>query len=107
VQDIESSRDFIDVRDAVRAYSILAEKGEAGQLYNIANSKAISVKQVLNTICAEVSVDPSTIRTSAFDAAVPYQRASIEKISKKTGWKPVYSFQRTIQDMVDCKLKSC
>ena len=50
VGNLSARRDFTDVRDVVRAYRLIMEKGEVGQVYNIAAGKAYSIQQLLDTL---------------------------------------------------------
>jgi len=95
-------RDFIDVRDAVRAYVSLAEKGVPGEAYNVASGRAMQVKKGVGIVLDEAGVDADVVREnpSASGSDIPYQNASIAKIRKKTGWVPEYSFEKSIKDMI-------
>lgn len=99
---LNTYRDFIDVRDAVRAYVMLIEKGTPGEIYNVASGKATQIKKALIEILTISKVIPQVIeKTASSKSNIPYQKASIEKIKKKAGWKPVYSFEQSIKDMIE------
>lgn len=101
VKNLDTFRDFLDVRDAVRAYVLLAEQGVAGQIYNVASGQAIKIKSVLKAVLERVGVSPeiiSDVQDSAQD--VPYQKGKIDKIRKETGWIPAYTFEDSIRDMI-------
>ncbi len=103
VGNLDARRDFTDVRDIVRAYVALAEKGEAGQTYNVGSGKAISIKEVLDVILSkakckiEVQKDPARMRPSD----VPLHCADTSKINKKTGWTPIIPLEKTIEDTLN------
>lgn len=46
--NLDAKRDFVDVRDAARAFALLAEKGEAGQTYNVCSGNAVAIQQCLS-----------------------------------------------------------
>ncbi len=104
---LDSKRDFSDVRDVVRAYWMAIEKGEPGEVYNICSGKSVSMEWLLNKLLSmasdnvrktiKVKSDPSRFRPS--DVKVLEGDAS--KFSKRTGWKPEYTLEQTLQDLMD------
>ena len=57
VRNPQVRRDFSDVRDVVRAYALLLEKGKPGEAYNVASGKAISVRQIVLSLALFSSRD--------------------------------------------------
>ena len=53
VGNIETARDFLDVRDVVRAYITLAEKGEPGEIYNVCSGTPRRIRDVLQSLIVE------------------------------------------------------
>jgi len=104
VGDLSARRDFSDVRDIVRGYRLLAQKGERGQAYNLASGHSVPVQLVLDTLLqlarvknVEVKVDQARIRpTQVLDV-----RGSIEKIQQRTGWKPEIGLEKTLRDSLN------
>ena len=47
VNNLKAQRDFVDVRDAVRAYEIILTKGESGEIYEIASGKSCSLYDII------------------------------------------------------------
>lgn len=100
--DITIIRDFVDVRDVVRAYYLLLIKGEKGEIYNICSGKGIMLKDVVKVIADEVGVkirtkiNPDFIRPNDSKEIV----GSAYKIESEIGWKREYEFNKTIEDMV-------
>ncbi len=100
--DLSIIRDFVDVRDVVKAYHLLLTKGRKGEVYNICSGKGISLKEVVDIIADEVGVNvvtrinPEFIRPNDNMEIVgsPY------KIESELGWKREYMFRQTIADMV-------
>lgn len=103
VGNLSAKRDFTDVRDVVRAYSMLISKGMAGETYNIGSGKAIAIEDVLKVILenskADIQVEVDKTRFRPVD--VPIIEANIDKINQLTGWNPQIPLIRTIQDTLD------
>ena len=56
VGNLESRRDFLDVRDVTRAYRMLLEKGKSGEAYNIASGELLQIQTVLNILAQAAGV---------------------------------------------------
>ncbi len=103
VGNLEAMRDFTDVRDIVKAYLLLAEKGKSGQTYNVGRGKAVKISALLDMILdhseipIEVKRDESRMRPSD----VPLHVADISKIKNDTGWEPKISLDDTIKDTLN------
>lgn len=100
VGNLSAKRDFTDVRDVVRAYCMLMEKGQAGETYNVGSGHSIAIQEILNQILAksdkkiEVYQDPTKFRP----VDVPIIEADISKLQAATGWKPEISLDQTITE---------
>ena len=106
VGNLSARRDFTDVRDIVRAYHMIAEKGKAGEAYNIASGRAHSIRHLLDILLGlteieiDVRVDPSRLRP----VDVPEIRGDASKLQRDTGWKPELTFEDTLRDVLaDCR----
>jgi len=103
VGNLEAKRDFTDVRDIVRAYRLLAEKGKSGEIYNIGSGVSVSIADVLDKIIglskADITIeqDPARLRPSD----VPDIRADISKLTACTGWKPEITLDVTLKDVLE------
>lgn len=100
VGNLSAKRDFTDVRDVVRAYRLLAEKGRSGCVYNVGRGKAVSIREILETalslseIKIEVVPDKSRMRPSD----VPLLEPDVSKIFSHTGWRAEISLEKTVSD---------
>lgn len=100
--NLESKRDFTDVRDVVRAYVLLLESGEPGA-YNICSGASRSAADILAALAQESPLDvkhetdPARLRKHE----VMDIRGSHDKLTKATGWKPEIAFEQTIKDTLD------
>ena len=103
VGNLKAERDFTDVRDVVRAYGLLIEKGKAGETYNIGSGHAVAVEDILKLILSksrkeiQVEKDPSKLRP----IDVPTIEADTRKVYEATGWVPEISLEQTIQETLD------
>ena len=101
VGNLDVVRDFSDVRDIVRAYALILENEEDGQLYNVGSGVGYSIKELLDYIISlskqkiEVIVDQNKIRKTD----TPYIVCDYTRINKQLGWKPNYSIKETLKEM--------
>lgn len=103
VGNLSAMRDFTDVRDIVRGYRLLAEKGVSGQIYNIGRGKAVEIQYILNTALSlsdtDISVKKDPKRMRASD--IPIIEPDVSKIYNDTGWEAKISVEQTIEDTLD------
>ncbi len=103
VGNLEPERDFTDVRDVVRAYHQILVRGTEGEVYNVASGQPRSIRQILDTLLSlseqtiRIEIDPDRYRP----ADVPIIYGSAERLTEDTGWKPHYSIDDTIRDVLD------
>lgn len=103
VGNLEARRDFTDVRDVVRAYRLLIEKGVLGEVYHVASGRAHSIQDILDTLLGMSSIsiqttqDPSRMRPSDNPVLV----GAIDKITEATGWKPEISLETSLKDILE------
>jgi len=103
VGNLKSKRDFTDVRDIVRAYDTAARKCAGGEVYNICSGKLYEVGEVLERMIAiagvKLKVKKATDRLRKVD--ITYVCGSPDKFMKKTGWKPIFTIENTLKDLLD------
>ena len=103
VGNLDARRDFTDVRDMVRLYLLLLDKGALGEVYNAGSGRSRSAKEILDGLLslsnAKITVeqDPSKMRPSD----VPDITADTKKVHATTGWEPEISFEKTLKDTLD------
>lgn len=103
VGDIDTTRDFTDVRDVVSAYACLLESGRSGEIYQVASGVERRVRDLLKTMCAladieaEIRQDPSRMRLAEQRRMV----ADTRKIRADTGWAPQFSIETTLTDIIN------
>lgn len=103
VGNLEAIRDFLDVRDVVRAYESLADPAFAGRVFNLASGRGVRIQDVLDLLLeqascpVEVRTDPQRMRPSE----VPEFRGDATRLRQATGWEPSYPLDQTIREVLD------
>lgn len=103
VGNLSAMRDFTDVRDVVRAYRMLAEKGVSGRTYNVGRGSAVKIEEILHTALSlakcpvEVKQDAARMRASD----IPIIEPDTSEIFRDTGWRAEISMEKTIADTLD------
>lgn len=100
--NLDSVRTLIDVRDAMRAYWDAAIWCEPGEAYNIGGITVMKVGQFLEKLISLARVpvttrcDPALLRPADVTLQIP----CVEKFIKTTGWKPRYSFDESLAELL-------
>ncbi len=108
VGNLDAKRDFLDVRDVVRAYIALARDGASGEAYNVCSGTARSIRDVLRELIiaahvpVEVRDDPARQRPSD----VPLSLGDPSKLHAATGWTPNIPFPTSIRDIYNAAANS-
>lgn len=103
IGNTDAKRDFTDVRDVVRAYRLLAEKGVSGRVYNVGRGSAAGIGQILETALSmsqvEIAVirDPKRLRASD----IPIIEPDVSLIFADTGWSAQISIEETVRDTLE------
>jgi GDP-4-dehydro-6-deoxy-D-mannose reductase len=103
VGNLSARRDFTDVRDMVRAYALLAERGEPGAVYNAGFGQAVMVRELLDQLLAasavpvEVRLNPELMRP----IDIPVVVCDASRLRERTGWAPQFTLERTLHDILD------
>ena len=99
-------RDFVDVRDVVRAYYMLLEKGTPGEIYNICSGNAYKLSDIIDCIAKKVGVKVTTRVNPEFVRPDDNKEivGSSYKIESELGWKPEINISDTLQDMISERL---
>jgi GDP-4-dehydro-6-deoxy-D-mannose reductase len=103
VGNLDAERDLTDVRDTVRAYVLLMERGVAGEVYNVASGVARSTRSVLETLISlsrvpvRSEVEPARLRPND----IPVLVGDASKLKAATGWEPRIAFGQMLADLLD------
>jgi len=103
VGNLDTRRDFTDVRDIVRAYLLAAAKGKPGEVYNIGSGTAPRLRDLVARLLAmtraKITLEVDATRTHAVEAEVYLCDAS--RFRRLTGWRPLIPLDRTLRDTLD------
>ncbi len=103
VGNLESRRDFTDVRDTVRAYRALAERGRPGRAYNVCSGRPHRMRDLLDGIVAlarvRVAIEPDPERFRPNDTPLLLGDPSL--IRRDVGWEPHIPIEQTLADLLD------
>ena len=101
--NLDVERDFMDVKDIVKAYELAARKCKQGETYNLCSGKAYNIKKMLETLKSysekeiKVTVDSSRVRKK--DVPILYGRN--DKFCNSTGWKPEIPLEQTLKELLE------
>ena len=102
VGNLTARRDFTHVKDAVRAYRLIAEKGYAGEIYNVGSGVTYSAQEILDKLCAmstctiRVEQDPAKMRPSD----TPVICCDHSRLTEHTGWEPQIGIQEMLTEII-------
>jgi GDP-4-dehydro-6-deoxy-D-mannose reductase len=102
VGNLESQRDIMDVRDAVRAYRLIVERGTPGRPYNVCSGQAYRIADVLTMLLSQarvaVRVHKRAERLRPSDT--PIVLGSFARLEAETGWQPRIPIEQTLADLL-------
>ena len=96
-------RDFLDVRDVVKAYYLLLKKGTKGDVYNICSGKGTLLKDIIHTMSSvlkldvEIELNPALVRPNENKKII----GSYKKINTHLGWEPTISIENSITSIIE------
>jgi GDP-4-dehydro-6-deoxy-D-mannose reductase len=103
VGNLDAQRDLTDVRDTVRAYAMLMDRGTPGTVYNVATGVARPTRVVLDTLLARahvpvrIEVDPGRLRPND----IPVLVGDATRLRETTGWIPQIPFEQMLEDLLE------
>jgi GDP-4-dehydro-6-deoxy-D-mannose reductase len=103
VGNLDARRDLTDVRDTIRAYRLILERGTPGRAYNVCSGHAITIRELLDRLLARarvpirVRVDEARLRPND----VPLLLGDPTRIRTELGWRPEIPLDRTLDDLLD------
>ena len=96
-------RDFVDVRDVVKAYYLLLKKGKSGEVYNICSGNGIVLKDIVSkmseilNLSVETKTNPALIRPNENKKVI----GSYQKLKNEFGWQPEISIEKSLEDIIN------
>jgi GDP-4-dehydro-6-deoxy-D-mannose reductase len=102
VGNVDVIRDFTDVRDVVRAYRLLAQNGQPGEIYNLGSGRGIRIGDALEQLrsLASKPVPVRVDRARVRPVDQPLLIADFSKLEAVTGWRPQYTIEQSLTDML-------
>ncbi len=103
VGNISVERDYTDVRDVVRAYVYLMERGKVGEVYNVCSGRSYSLEKILNFFLSitnkkiSVRINKQKLRKMDIARLVGDNR----KIKEEVSWEPKIPIERSLQELLD------
>lgn len=100
--NLESERDFTDVRDVVSAYRLILERGRRGGKYNISSGNHVPLRKLMELVQSAAGIDAPVEVNPALVRKTDYSRVmDTTSLRYGLGWRPKYSLEQTIRDMMD------
>ncbi len=103
VGNLEVVRDFLDVRDVVRAYRLILERGSPGEAYNVCSGRPVELTSLLDILVShsrvKITVTKSPERMRPAD--IPFLLGDNSKLRASTGWEPRYDIEQTLSELLD------
>lgn len=100
--NLNVKRDFSDVRDVVRAYALLMEKGRPGETYNVCSGHPYLVSDAMDYLLSlsgvRIRIEQDETKARKGEASAIY--GSYDKIAHDTGWKPAITFEQMLTDIL-------
>jgi len=102
VGNLNALRDFLDVRDVVAAYRLLAERGGPCNVYNICSGTAVSMREIVDVLVriagveVKIEEDPARMRPSD----TPLLVGDASALQRATGWAPAIPLAKTLTDLL-------
>jgi GDP-4-dehydro-6-deoxy-D-mannose reductase len=98
--DLSTRRDFVDARDAVRAFRLAATRGGAGAVYNVCSGTATPIRALVEELLAIADLDvPIQSTAEPVELNVRGYAGSADRLSAATGWTPERSLAETLSDV--------
>jgi GDP-4-dehydro-6-deoxy-D-mannose reductase len=103
VGNLETKRAIMNQRDLVNGLMLLAEKGTAGDVYNLSSEHCYQMKDIVSMIEEqigykfEIKVDSALLRPTDEIIII----GNVEKLKRDTGWEQKITMQQTVADMLD------
>jgi GDP-4-dehydro-6-deoxy-D-mannose reductase len=103
VGNLDARRDLTDVRDTVRAYQLILERGRPGRPYNVCSGRAIAIRELLDLLIARarvpvtVKIDPARYRPND----TPLLLGDPARLRDELGWTARIPIEQTLDDLLE------
>lgn len=99
LRNSNSSRDFIDVRDAITAYDSVLESGIPGRIYNICSAKSLSVFEIVEMLKVVAKLDLDCLKVTSEDCKCDHALGDNTRIKTELNWTPKFDIMSTLNDI--------
>ncbi|KPJ86686.1 MAG: hypothetical protein AMS18_15380 [Gemmatimonas sp. SG8_17] len=105
VGNLEPVREFMHVDDVASAYQLLIQRGNPGEVYNVACGRAISIRDLFFTLADTVGhrAIPEEDHQLIRPVDIPYLVGDATKLREQVGWEPHISLEQTLHEVVDAQ----
>ena len=102
VGNLDTIRDFTDVKDMVEAYILIMEKGQKNEVYNIGSGQGYSIKDILDKLIslAKTDIIVETDQNKLRTVDLPYLVCNNEKV-KNLAWQNKHSIDETLERVLN------
>jgi len=103
VGNLKAKRDFLDIRDVVRAYWVIVEEGRPGVVYNVCSGRSVAIEEVLDSLVGmshariSVRVDPARLRP----VDVPDFVGDNSRLVRETSWRQRIALADSLRDVLE------
>lgn len=103
VGNLDCVRDYLDVRDVVSAYQAIIEANiSPGEVFNICSAKGVKIewllKHLLNLSSKKIAIKQDSTKLRSLE--IPVYIGNNQKLIHLTNWKPKYSIEQTLADVL-------
>lgn len=103
IGNLDTRRDFTDVRDVVKAYAAMMARGSVGRAYNVCSGVATPIRAILDELLAmsRVAVTIVTDQARLRPNDLPSMAGSAARLTADTGWRPEIPLRETLADTLN------
>ena len=101
--NLDIVRDFLDVRDVVKAYYLLLKKGKKGEVYNICSGNPTKLQEIISIASDIIDINVHTEISASLVRPNdnPLILGDNSKLKSHTGWSAEYTLKRSIEDIIE------
>jgi GDP-L-fucose synthase len=93
-------RDFLYVKDVVRAGLLILEKGESMKPYNVGSGETITVGDIVDAILKATDKSPEVFYDASKPTTIPFRMVSTQRLEQELGFEKEFSFEQGIAETV-------
>jgi GDP-4-dehydro-6-deoxy-D-mannose reductase len=104
VGSLDAEIDFSDVRDVVRAYRAILDKGKKGEAYNVCSGRAVSLEYILKYLIDKsgIAIDVQSLEIKKrAHVTSPKLVGDNTRLKTRTGWQPEISIEQTLNELLE------